>query len=212
MGGGYPLPADSSSGYVLKTRTQEKAAHVSTPGIIRRAFFTRRKRAADAALPLSRSRSPPRPQHEDMENLAGQIRRLKSLSPKTTTYETLVLRDAWVEWDDFIPRSKAHLDDIENQIKLKLAPAADLAMLAGDAALLALSGQYTPHQRAGQLDTLVVDGNPAGVKCIYPTVGSRAPNHPPGYPLAPTCGGARQEERGLSTRRQRASGRNERWS
>ena len=95
-------------------------------------------------------------------------------------------RDAWVEWEDFITRANAHLEDVDDAFKNKLLSATELAMLGGDAALLVLSGAGIPHQRAGQLDTLVIDGNPGGVKCIYPMVGTR-PVHPPCTQGAPTC-------------------------
>lgn len=103
-------------------------------------------------------------------------------APKTNTMDALLSKDAWVDWEVFQARGHAYLEDVDAAFKTRLRPYPELAGMANDAALLALSGLLTPHLRVGQLETVVITPNTSSIKCIHPLVGTRWATQ-----CAPTC-------------------------
>ena len=105
---------------------------------------------------------------DGLDNLAKQVGHLSASQPLSTSYDALKADAAWVEWADFAARARALIEDARTACASKLATPEELALLAGDAALVSLSGGESPHTRAGQLDTLVVLPNPFNSSaCAY---------------------------------------------
>lgn len=98
--------------------------------------------------------------------MSSQLRAAGKGEGSSTTYDALVARDAWVNLADAQERGRAFIHDALQQRVLHLRGDEDLAILARDACLLALSGILTPNVRPGQLESVVKIPNPRNIACI----------------------------------------------
>lgn len=114
-----------------------------------------------------------------MDHLASQLRSINGAAGggAGASFDALKLKGALVELDVYVPHARAFIDDAIEQHKLRVLPREEVAMLVGDAGILALSGAYAPHVRAGQLSDLVIWPNEGEVRCVNKFV--RDPARPP---------------------------------
>lgn len=139
-----------------------------------------RRAARDGPDPLRvPAPPPPRPQDEEIERLAEQLRALQRKAPKTASYDALVRKDAWVCWPTFQDRGRAFIHDGVRAAREGLLDDTEIALRVGDSAMLSLSGVHVPHMRCGQLELLVVTPNPKGLRCIHKLVRLPSPAAPP---------------------------------